>query len=553
MISLGCPGCGKQVKVKDELAGKKGKCPGCGQAITVPSLATNRGSPAVPEGVTKGEDKHATAAGVSVSVNLVQEPPKQGEGKPTGGTMTKVVVAVFTAIVAPIVVAVVIKWADPSIWRSTPATQTLPPATPLGPQSPTTAPDGKPPTGSADGFTRLFNGKDLTGWFVESGDARTWEAGDGELIARGQGLDMRNCLLTEGLYADFRLRVEFSVARGAASGIALRALRGETMGGHPFDHPNLLLMDGRTVIQGRGTKETGELHWVTNAADTAPSQSADLQPTWSWNRLEVEVKGSSLRAWVNGKQIASATLSGSARLPDGTIAALGRPRGRVGLQKLIGTARFRNIEIKELPPGPDAVAAEVPKPAKGFAAALREKDWGKWRVVEDCLEQVTLTESVWIAFGDKAWTDYDFSLELLRTRGNGAALAAFRTDWEKNADVRLPRGCVFGLGQWNNTAYTVESWLPDAKPWRLHVQKKAGLPGNTWLRARVSVRGAHVQCFLNDNKVFDCNIDKAHPTGGVGLHTVNTCYRFRNIKVTDPEGKVLLEGLPILDAAWSGK
>ena len=40
MISLPCDSCNKQLKVKDELAGKKVKCPGCGQPVVVPALAT---------------------------------------------------------------------------------------------------------------------------------------------------------------------------------------------------------------------------------------------------------------------------------------------------------------------------------------------------------------------------------------------------------------------------------------------------------------------------------------------------------------------------------
>ena len=36
MISFACPACNKQLKVKDELAGKKGKCPGCGKPVMVP-------------------------------------------------------------------------------------------------------------------------------------------------------------------------------------------------------------------------------------------------------------------------------------------------------------------------------------------------------------------------------------------------------------------------------------------------------------------------------------------------------------------------------------
>lgn len=44
MISFACPGCGKHIKVKDELVGKKGKCPGCGKPVIVPQ---GNDSPAV--------------------------------------------------------------------------------------------------------------------------------------------------------------------------------------------------------------------------------------------------------------------------------------------------------------------------------------------------------------------------------------------------------------------------------------------------------------------------------------------------------------------------
>src|SRR5438093_1209674 len=36
-ISLHCAGCGKHLKVRAALAGKKVKCPGCGQALLVPA------------------------------------------------------------------------------------------------------------------------------------------------------------------------------------------------------------------------------------------------------------------------------------------------------------------------------------------------------------------------------------------------------------------------------------------------------------------------------------------------------------------------------------
>jgi len=36
-IGFACIGCGKELTVRDELAGKKGKCPGCGMIVSVPS------------------------------------------------------------------------------------------------------------------------------------------------------------------------------------------------------------------------------------------------------------------------------------------------------------------------------------------------------------------------------------------------------------------------------------------------------------------------------------------------------------------------------------
>jgi hypothetical protein len=40
-IDIECQSCGKKLRVKDELAGKKGKCPGCGAIIDIPAPASD--------------------------------------------------------------------------------------------------------------------------------------------------------------------------------------------------------------------------------------------------------------------------------------------------------------------------------------------------------------------------------------------------------------------------------------------------------------------------------------------------------------------------------
>jgi predicted Ser/Thr protein kinase len=46
MIAFDCPGCGHTLRVKDELAGKKGKCPRCGAGVRVPGAGASAGDDA---------------------------------------------------------------------------------------------------------------------------------------------------------------------------------------------------------------------------------------------------------------------------------------------------------------------------------------------------------------------------------------------------------------------------------------------------------------------------------------------------------------------------
>ncbi len=75
MISFACSSCGKQLKVKDEVAGKKVKCPGCGQVIAVldrvPSLTAGASLSERPETPTLPPDAPSN-------------PPAQGTIPPPG-------------------------------------------------------------------------------------------------------------------------------------------------------------------------------------------------------------------------------------------------------------------------------------------------------------------------------------------------------------------------------------------------------------------------------------------------------------------------------------
>src|SRR5262249_34344228 len=65
-------------------------------------------------------------------------------------------------------------------------------------------------------FVPLFNGKDLSGWFVESTDEKDWRLEAGELVSKGFGPSPpknfwihNGYLLSDREYSDFVLRCQF--------------------------------------------------------------------------------------------------------------------------------------------------------------------------------------------------------------------------------------------------------------------------------------------------------------------------------------------------------
>jgi len=128
---------------------------------------------------------------------------------------------------------------------------------------------------------------------------------------------------------------------------------------------------------------------------------------------------------------------------------------------------------------PEVAAAQTPSaPTKPpeipwFPATPASKDQGKWRIVNDYLEQTTLDEHVFIQFGDKMWTDYDFTSEQLLARGNDQCCLVFRLGTWGNF-------CLFGAASFRNTCHTLEGFIdkvpyPAAGPLKAPGKLNAGV------------------------------------------------------------------------------
>ena len=68
--------------------------------------------------------------------------------------------------------------------------------------------------------------------------------------------------------------------------------------------------------------------------------------------MEVVVQGDSCKATIDGKQVVNLTLDPDPRKCEAIVSGPGlkRDKGKIGFQTNTGTVRFRDIQIKELPP-----------------------------------------------------------------------------------------------------------------------------------------------------------------------------------------------------------
>ena len=237
------------------------------------------------------------------------------------------------------------------------------------------------------------------------------------------------------------------------------------------------------------------------------------------------------------------------------------PSGQVSFGTYESSFRFKNIKVTapdgkilwEMPPsirettiapradGPAATSPEVAviRPARQTA----QVESGTWRVVGNELVQTDATpdHETRIIFGSFNWTDYDFEVELLRERKEGVSGLLYRRIRRNGNSLNF----LISEGE----ACSVHAFEDGEH----RVLKRVGFHqvSDRWYRARVTVRGNQILSTLRDLETGVELVhlkaedkDNRHPTGQVGLAAEGSSYRFRNIKITTPDNKILWTGLP---------
>ncbi len=191
--------------------------------------------------------------------------------------------------------------------------------------------------GSDEGFTSLFNGKDLTGW-AGAVDSYTVENGAIRCLPGKGGV-----LHTKEMYDDFVARVEFKLPPGGNNGLAIRYPgEGDTayvgmceLQVLDTEHPKYASLDPR---QAHGS-----------AYGMAAAHRGYHLPVGEWNYQEVTVQGSKIEVVLNGCKILSTDLAGITEyMANSPHPGKDRTTGYFGFAGHSDPVEFRNVAIKRL-------------------------------------------------------------------------------------------------------------------------------------------------------------------------------------------------------------
>jgi HEAT repeat protein len=389
-----------------------------------------------------------------------------------------------------------------------------------------------------EGFSPLFNGRDLQGWkgLVENPIVRRgmkpeqlaaaqvradssmrahWSASDGVLTFDGKG----ESLCTSKDYTDFEMLVDWKIEKNGDSGIYLRG------------SPQVQIWDPSQWPEGSGGLYNNQKN------PSRPRVCAD-NAVGEWNRFRILMIGERVTVWLNGVMVVDSVVLEN--YWDRSLPIF--PSGQIELQSHNSPLYFRNIFIRELTPHRPLFSGRL----------FNGNDLAGWKIIGG-------KEGNWGADNG-----------VLYTSGEGGGwLSTDREfdNFELDLDFRVPEGGNSGVflraPREGDPAYTgMEIQILDdyaseyakLQPWQYcgsiyGVQApavRASRKAHEWQHYHIVAKGPSVSVTLNGRLIVDADLtshmdkEATHPglkrrSGFIGLQSHTLRVEFRNITVKEIE------------------
>jgi len=345
----------------------------------------------------------------------------------------------------------------------------------------------QPPPEPESGFIPLFNGVDLTGWEIYSGQGLVVE--EGALVGNPKGPGL---LRTTEMFEDFDLRLEFWVDRGetheANGGIFFRFGDGD---------PQARGYECQISLQDE-KNPSGSLY---NLIPQNLELMRSIAPERQWNRVRILAVGPRVQIWFNDEPVQDATV-GEFR------------RGYIGLQHHHNGCiiKYRNLRLKGLTSA-DAEPGWLPLFNGESLDGWTAHGQAAWRVEDGRIVAEGGLGNLYHTA--RPWTDFELrGMAWIGPQGNSGVL--FRARWPDDEPDGWAIGYEFQIDNWDAANTTGLKNVTGGLYGRAYAPLLAR--DEAWFAFRIRAVGNHLQTWVNGRRVTDIH-DDAFDHGFVGLQS----------------------------------
>jgi len=191
-----------------------------------------------------------------------------------------------------------------------------------------------------EGFTSLFDGKNINEWISNTGG---YLIKDGALVVNPEKGSGGN-LYTKETFSDFIYRFDFQLTPGANNGIGIHApLEGDAA----YTGIEVQVLDNEHPMY--ATLAPYQYHG--SVYGVIPAKRGYLRPIGEWNNEEIMVKGTKIKVTLNGTVIVDGDYASASK--NGTMDHKAHPglfnkSGHIGFLGHGDVVRFKNMRVKKL-------------------------------------------------------------------------------------------------------------------------------------------------------------------------------------------------------------